>query len=775
MIKSLFLLLFFGLTVFTTQAQFKFTFEKALKESPNQMMPFCIDNNNENLELIQREGLRVKYQTKDWLFVTTTPQWIASQVKDEKLKKFYFEYAPGVALADTAIVLNKVIQVHNGIGLESGYLGDDVIIGYVDQGIDWNHPDFKDVNGKTRVIRYWDHSFTGTSNSPYGYGLVWDSSAINNGTCTSIEEASGHGSTVTGMGSGNGLANGKNKGMAPNSKIISIETNFNLNNWTLTVADAIDYVFKVADTLGVPAVVNLSVGSYLGSHDGDDPASQIIEDLLDAKPGRIVVGAAGNSGAQGKYHCQNTITSDTSFVWFLNNSNSNAAFGPNHIYFDLWADTADANFSFAFQADLPAPNYTKRGRTEFKPAKTYVPYPILDTLYNDNGDRIATIELYNEIVGGNYHMEAYFSNVDSVNYLYRFMTTGSGKYDLWSGAWMGLNSMVTAIPSVISYPEIQHYAMPDTLQTIVSSWACSEKTITVANYRNRYGFIDKDMNQYGNTGAYLPQMLSPNSSKGPSRKGLVKPDLASTGDVTLASGPFFILNNPGYNSAISEFGWHVLNGGTSMATPVVSGSAALFLDRCRYANWQSFKTGLIGSSFSDTHTGALPNYAFGNGKLDAHQLLLNQNLNTTLPTINLVGNDLVASSGNYYVWTLNGQEIPNAHAQTLTPVAPYGVYSVTVANSDGCPSTSANFEVTANLDLIVYENIKLFPNPVREELKIQTDAKIVRVVITDETGRSVDFDPLNSYSLGVQSLTKGMYFISILTDQGIFKSKFIKL
>src|SRR5690606_37869138 len=139
---------------------------------------------------------------------------------------------------------------------------------------------------------FWDQSMADDANSPqpYGYGFVWGSTAINNLSCTSMD-TQGHGTTVTGQGSGNGLANGQNKGMAPESTIIIVKTSFSRPNWTLTVADACDYIFKVADSLGMPAVVNLSVGSYLGSHDGNDPASEMMESLLDEKPGRIIVGA----------------------------------------------------------------------------------------------------------------------------------------------------------------------------------------------------------------------------------------------------------------------------------------------------------------------------------------------------------------------------------------------------------------------------------------------------------------------------------------------------
>ncbi len=128
--------------------------------------------------------------------------------------------------------------------------------------------------------------------------MLWDSTDINNGTCP-LGQPGGHGTNSVGVGSGNGLANGKNKGMAPDSKIVMVISDLYAQNWTLTVADACDYIFKYADSVGMPAVINISAGTYWGSHDGNDPASVYMEQLLDEKPGRIIVASAGNSGALG--------------------------------------------------------------------------------------------------------------------------------------------------------------------------------------------------------------------------------------------------------------------------------------------------------------------------------------------------------------------------------------------------------------------------------------------------------------------------------------------
>ena len=576
-------------------------------------------------------------------------------------------------------------------GVDTSHTGKGVVVGIVDQGIDFNHPDFKFPNGKTRVLRYWDHTINGANPpQPYGYGTVWDSSAINNGTCTALETGTAHGTTVSGMATGNAQANSKNKGAAPKADIIVVETNFNLVNWTLSIADACDYIFKVADSIGKPAVINLSLGAYLGSHDGNDPAADYIESLLDAQPGRIVVCAAGNSGNQGKYHVQgNNIDADTSFFWNVNNPAVTLA-GTNKILFDLWSDTSDAHYYFAFGADRPSPLFKFRGRSSFHYATSNMGMlPIYDTIYNSLHQRIACIESYREIVGAAFHMQVIFTQIDSLSYLFRFMTHGSGKYDAWGGSWQQLSNFVsTSLPSPVIMPSILNYHLPDSLQTIVSSWNCSEKVISVGNFRNRKGYIDKNNVYYVSPSPTPVGKLSENSSKGPSRNGNIKPDIAASGDITLAAGPMWYLANPANNSTIDQGAFHVRNGGTSMASPIVAGMGALYLEKCRYATWQTFKNDLTNSATFDNFTGVLPNFAYGYGKADAVGLLLAQT-----PTITISGPGGIClgstaalsftSSGtvNNVLWS-NG-------AQTNSIVtAIVGPYQVQLTGDYGCKTKS---------------------------------------------------------------------------------------
>jgi subtilisin family serine protease len=673
----------------------KFGFEGISQTQSFGNIPFTVENSTKNINLLKENKIKIKQITENWIYFSSSSEWVRKQLEEKRLDNLYMEFSLPVALDDTSRILHNVNQVHNGdTPLISGYTGKDVIIGIVDQGLDHNHPDFIDANGNTRVLRYWDHSVTNPTQAPapFNYGQIWYESQINNGTITSNEETTGHGTTVAGIAAGNGTANGKNKGMAPEADLIIVETNFNLPNWSLTVADACDYIFRVADSLNKPAIVNLSVGSYFGSHDATDPAAELIDFLLDQKNGRLVICAAGNSGNISPYHVENILTNDTSFVWFENNSNSNARFGQNSIFFDLWTDVTDADFNYSFGANLPSGTYQDRGTTIFRHTSTSINDTIYDTLRNENGDQLATLEIFTEYLNGNFHLLGIFTNVDSTSYNYRFATTGNGKYDLWSGQEIGGNHIVNTIPDVIDYPPIENYVLPDSLQSIVTSWNCSPKVISVGNLRNRLGHIDKNSNQYyPATDMTPPGNLAPSSSKGPTRKGIIKPDITASGDVTLASGPMWILNNPANNSLIDEDGFHVRNGGTSMASPTVAGIAALYLERCGNSSWSDFKDDLTNSAQMDSITGITPNFAFGYGKVDAFELIKLTNGNLSIIGDTVICQSPITVSTNQVLINYNWYDGVSSPNNTITQ--PDTIY-LSGLNDQGCYIYSDTIEIT---------------------------------------------------------------------------------
>jgi len=628
-----FILLFFFLTCYYTIHSQQTFFSKKKSTTNNYtsgLVPFSLKNSKKNEDYLKTNGIEIKFITENYIYCNAIPDEMRAAYLKGEIDEVYFEISSPQALADSAVVQHKADMVHSGFGgLDTSYTGKGVIVGVVDNGIDFNHPDFQNSDGSTRVLRYWDHTVNDTLHAnyftEYDLGIVWDSSEINAGLCTSLEVGSAHGSTVAGMAAGNGSANGTNKGFAPEADLIVVETNYNLPNWSLSIAYACDYIFKVADSLDMPAVVNLSLGSYYGSHDGLDPAAELIDSLLDAKEGRIVVCAAGNSGNDGPYHVGNDVTQDTSFVWMISNPDVTWIGLPNTILIEFWADTSTSDFYFSYAADTPGPNYEKRGETDFHHISdniTTADSVLIEPILNSSGDQIAEAWTIRKRIRGSIYGQIAFVTVDSTDYLFRFQTYGTGRYDLWGGSFNGHSDFVSSIPTPAEMPDIVDYVMPDTLQTIVDNWNCSEKVISVGNLKNRSGHIDLDGNTYTEPSNTAVGELTLTSSKGPSRDGVQKPDISASGDVSLGSGSFSWLNDPAYSGSIDEGGFHIRNGGTSMASPAVAGIAALYLQKCPKATFADFKSDLTMNADIDAFTGSVPNYAYGFGKANALQTVL---------------------------------------------------------------------------------------------------------------------------------------------------------
>lgn len=528
-------------------------------------------------------------------------------------------------LNDLMLTNNNIFPVHLGASpLPEAYLGDDVIMGFIDTGIELNHPDFQNEDGTTRVIALWDQTQDETIPfrvpEPYGYGQEWNAEDINLSITGHDDQAAfyGHGSNVAGVGAGNGYATGQYKGVAPNSDIIIIASDLDHPNWSASVADGIDFIFTKAEALGKPAVVNISMGDYYGSHDGLDAPTLFTDQLLDAASGRVVVAAAGNSGNFGNYHLSYEIPeADTAFTWFKYNSSAQA------VYYELWADTVDFNStSFAVGADLTVPSYSFRGYSNWRNAAENLNTILTDTIYYQ-GAMLGIVETWIGLRGEQYQIQIQVTQPFSNQYLWRLATTGGGKFDCWSHASLGTSEIVQSnLPNQGSYPAMANYKLPDNSKTLVNSWVCSDKVITVGNYHNRNSWL----NYLGETTVLanaVPGAISINCSRGPTRDNRQKPDIAASGDQTMSVGRIATLNswmniNP---EKVSQDGMHSVNGGTSLASPVVAGVAGLYLSRDSMATWLDVKTALTENALADMFTGILPGNQFGYGKLDAFAAL----------------------------------------------------------------------------------------------------------------------------------------------------------
>lgn len=541
-----------------------------------------------------------------------------------------------VPMCDTAIIVNCVKPVHEGEApLDRPYTGDGVIMGVIDYGIDINHADFRKSNGDTRIRYLWDQRAQNVNSPlPYNYGRQWNEFEINAGQCTHDENvlvSASHGTTVAGIAAGNGRAcNSRYVGMAPNTDLIIVAISYQAAFLSRFV-DAVDYIFKKADAMGKPCVINASFGIYggyqAGSHDGKDFASHIIDELLEERNGRVLVCAAGNAGGL-PFHLGYDVTEDTSFTWFSYSSTNNDPYAS----FDFWADTQDFNnVYFAVGLDNPV-NCQKVARSQFYNIPRDYRFQnvqgdtlaFLDfSLADANNAFLAAVSTVIWLTEGRYNINIKANGVTNTSLYWSFITTGSGRVDGWNSSQLGIDHYNMVSPPPGFCPDLTNYKYPDYNMNMAASFSCSGKVITVGNFINRGHYPDCDSNLVYTSA--VPGMIGPSSSRGPTRDGRIKPDITATGDFTMASGHASQVAISMGNQDRYKVGYcckYFRNGGTSMASPAVAGIAALYLQRHPDAGWKEVKQAIINTAKVDSFTGAVPNNIYGYGKVQACAAML---------------------------------------------------------------------------------------------------------------------------------------------------------
>lgn len=570
----------------------------------NEVIPvILLKKANHTLDLSSYEGLKTHITSGNLIEVSAPVKTIKLLAQLKSIQRIEYIRHNLQPMLDTCLQRNRIKPVRLGTApLPQAYDGTGVIMGIIDTGIDFSHPDFKDALGNSRIKYLWDMTKPVAANTPtaFGYGQEWTNTDIDLGLCTHSDLVHwGHGTGSSGISAGNGLSVNHYEGMAPKADIMVVALDFNRTGFT--IADGVSYLLDKAQQLAKPISINISVGDYYGSHDGTDLETQLINSLITAAPGRVLTAAAGNAGNVPFHMGYNTSAADTNFTWIKNNT--------TQIYFSEFADTLQfKNVHYTIGANNPA--YADLGNIGFKNYSTALNTLKKDTLYH-NAQRIGIIESIASInTFGVYELE-FLITPDSINYLWRLEHTGNGRVDSWN-----FDYVTSPLPSIVQYPKISKFKKADTLQTIVSGFQCSNEVITVANYVNRNQYVDVNNNIQITT--EIPGEIAGSSSIGPSRDNKVKPDIAATGATILAPMAMglqanMIANNP---QLVAQGGYHFTVGGTSSSSPVVAGLAALYLQKNPAATNQQVKQAIINCAYTDAYTAAVPNNRWGYGKLD---------------------------------------------------------------------------------------------------------------------------------------------------------------
>lgn len=292
--------------------------ENGEDDSPAPFSPRIVKVHSENeVDSLESEGVEILRRRGD-ILLCLFPN--ASTRSAELIKRRPRHIAPTLDIARSYYDAGS-IQTGEAVGVP--LTGKGVVVGICDIGIDPLHPTFLDADGRSRirrVVQYVERE---------GMRIQLDGDDEYREWVTDNPDEC-HATHVCGILAGGG-AGTPYVGVAPDADIVVTVSTLTDVGLLAGVEDIIDYAKEV----GKPAVINLSVGSYTGAHDGSSLFSQYL-DMCAADA--IIVLSAGNEGSN-----KNTLISDFSStrrsVSFLL---GNKAWTQFHMYgvTDIWSGTA---------------------------------------------------------------------------------------------------------------------------------------------------------------------------------------------------------------------------------------------------------------------------------------------------------------------------------------------------------------------------------------------------------------------------------------------------
>ncbi|MDD6615995.1 MAG: S8 family peptidase [Lachnospiraceae bacterium] len=444
-----------------------------------------------------------------------------------------FTYVSTVSLEESGILSAQFQPVLN-------LTGNGILLGFLDSGIDYTHPAFRNPDGSTRILGIWDQTDqTGTPPDSFTYGTEYTEGQINQALFSANpydlvpeRDLNGHGTAVAGIACGTVQEESDFYGAAPRSGILFVRlkpAKQYLRDYFLIPerADAyqendlmlgIRYLVQTARRLQKALVICITLGTNQGSHTGQSPLEEVIISAQKLS-GIYAVSAAGNEAGKGHHFYKKfNYEGESTMVELLVDSETRG------FTVELWADSPEI-----YNIGILSPG-----------GEIIEPVP-----FRAKNSQEFTFLLENTKVTLDY--EAVEITSGSFVALIRFSTPSTGLWRLQIVNRVFLNGLVHLwLPITgLSDPGIRFYSpSPDTTLVIPS---CAEPVITVSAY-----------NAYNHT-------LFINSSRGYTRNGIIKPDFAAPGVNVTAPSVSSV-------SGLAPFT------GSSAASAITAGAACLLIE-----------------------------------------------------------------------------------------------------------------------------------------------------------------------------------------------------
>ena len=252
-----------------------------------------------------------------------------------------FLAVPDSALAQSSPAQSSVVWTETKTDLavqKYGVTGRGVTVVIIDRGIDWQHPDFINANGTTRIRALLD--MTGLNGCSASGAIEYTEAQINaalaGGPPIGERDAVGHGTATTGGAAGNGRASsGLYRGFAPDADLVivkAVSEGAPAHNGVLAEApfqacllDALDWADQKMTALGQPAVGLINSGTQFGPIDGTSVVSRKIDAVFGSRRGRAYVAASGDEGGAND-HASGSYAAGTDTVVHITSTSANTGY-----------------------------------------------------------------------------------------------------------------------------------------------------------------------------------------------------------------------------------------------------------------------------------------------------------------------------------------------------------------------------------------------------------------------------------------------------------------
>lgn len=499
-------------------------------------------------------------------------------------------------------------------GFKQAYTGKGVVTGIFDTGIDSRHVNFLGDDGNSRIKAVW--WFSGQEGTCSSFTtpeelqkFTTDNSGATHGTHTlgcMAGSWKGNGARVayiTGEeGSYKGNVSNKLKrypnpyyGMAPSAEIVAGAGALYDPNIATGIANVRDYIVNS----GKPGVMNLSIGSLTGPHDGSDMVTQAMER---AGKDMIIFISSSNNG--------DVNVSLTPTFTAANPSVASLLSCPNNYSgtLDIWSDDSEPvdvtvqvydleQSRVAYEYAVP----TNKEVTGFAIGNSNVggvtispdafqlafssSYCLITTSRNTDTNNRFNVRIYNQI---NYNA----STNASRRYVLGVKIAGKAGHK----ALATINAKDAAESNVEFASMDQPGYVNGNPDFSINSMACGKNVIAVGswNARNIWPTLDGGIYTYVG-GGYEVGAASPFSSYGTLLDGRTLPDVCAPGTAIVSSISTYYVNRVKASYSEAKFNEFIdglsaeqtVNGtkyyyeaqqGTSMASPICAGGVALWLE-----------------------------------------------------------------------------------------------------------------------------------------------------------------------------------------------------